>query len=431
MGSVGWRETVEAGLYRYHRVSCPSSKTKRSSRSCNCPFYFQVMSGEPPRQRTVRASATSIRAARAERGRVAAGTAPQSTGSPSAPTLDEYAARYLNAHRTRLSPHTVTTYDRDLRLRIAPHLGERRIDRITRTDVNHWVARIRKDCSYGLVKAAHATLRVILAEAVKEELISANPASQISLGDPPPDGRVAAQEVLTPQQVAVLLEYGARNLRIKTMLMAATIGCLRRGEIVGLRWSDVDLASDEITVARNAVQAPDWEGGDPDAIRKRMKVPKGRRAQAIGVDPVFRDALGQWRAAETAAGRGRAKDPVWPGIDGEPMGAGTPGQALARAMRRTWPDKDWGKNRAGAPKHNAKPLSHGVPAPPWVTLHGLRHTGASIALADGQALIDVAGQLRHADPGVTAKVYSHVIANDQLKRVAGSIGGALQAAPGD
>ena len=426
MAAAGWRERVEKGLYRYHRASCPSSTTKRPSRSCGCPLCFQVAGDQPGQQRTVRAAATSLRAVRAERARIAAGVERVASSSSKAPTLDEYAARYLNAHRTRLSPHTVTTYDRDLRLRIAPHLGERRIDRITRTDVNHWVARIRKDCSYGLVRSAHATLRLILAEAVWEELISSNPASQISLGDPPPDGRKAAQEVLTPQQVSALLEHGARNLRIKTMLMAATIGCLRRGEIVGLRWSDVDLAAQEIFVARNAVQAPDWEGGDPDSTRKRMKVPKGRRAQVIGMDPVFRDALDEWKSAEVSAGRGRPQDPVWPGADDGPMGAGTPGQALARAMRRTWPDKDWGKNRAGGPKKNAKPLTHGIPAPPWVTLHGLRHTGASIALADGQALIDVSGQLRHADPGVTAKVYAHLLDKDQLKKVARSIGTALR-----
>ncbi len=211
------------------------------------------------------------------------------------------------------------------------------------------------------------------------------------------------------------------------MLLAALVGCLRRGEIVGLKWRDVDLVAEEISVQRNAVQAPDWEGGDPDTIRKRMKVPKGRRAQSIGMDPVLRDALTEWKADEVAAARGRPDDPVWPGAGGEHMGAGTPGQALARAMRRAWPTAEWDTERAPKPKPGAKPLDHGVPAPPWVTLHGLRHTGASIALADGQALIDVSGQLRHADPGVTAKVYAHLLDRDQLKKVARSIGRAVEA----
>jgi integrase len=217
------------------------------------------------------------------------------------------------------------------------------------------------------------------------------------------------------------------NPRVKTMLLAALVGCLRRGEIVGLKWRDVDLVAEEISVQRNAVQAPDWEGGDPDTIRKRMKVPKGRRAQSIGMDPVLRDALTEWKADEVAAARGRPDDPVWPGAGGEHMGAGTPGQALARAMRRAWPTAEWDTERAPKPKPGAKPLDHGVPAPPWVTLHGLRHTGASIALADGQALIDVSGQLRHADPGVTAKVYAHLLDRDQLKKVARSIGRAVEA----
>lgn len=431
MAASGWRERVETGLYRYHRVSCPSSRTKKASRRCECAFYFQVPKSAAGPQRTVRATATSVREARAERAAAISGlTAPRGTaGRPrhraAAPTLETYAAQYLNAHRHRLSPHTVTTYDRDLRLRIAPYLGGRPINDISRTDVNEWVARLRSCCAYGLVRSAHATLRLILSEALREEIISSNPASQISLGDRPPDQRTAAREVMTPEQVSVLFEHGAPNLRIKTMLMAATICCLRRGEVIGLQWRDVDLAAEEITVARNVVQAPDWEAGTPEVVRKRVKVPKGRRAEVIGIDPVFRDALSRWKREEMAAGRGKPTDPVWPGRDGGLMGAGTPGQALARAMRRAWPCADWGSGRGGRPKEKAAPVRHGVPAPPWVTFHGLRHTGASIALADGQALIDVSSQLRHSDPGVTAKVYAHLLSTEQLRGVARSIGRAV------
>jgi integrase len=89
---------------------------------------------------------------------------------------------------------------------------------------------------------------------------------------------------------------------------------------------------------------------------------------------------------------------VWPGRAGGPMAPDTPTQLTERAQRR-----------CGLVDRDGRPL---------VTLHGLRHSAASIMLGAGVPLIVVSRQLGHANPNVTAQVYAHLLADSQLDEAA-------------
>jgi integrase len=234
-----------------------------------------------------------------------------------------------------------------------------------------------------------AALRGILAVAVEWGRLPANPAARLRLPPEETHREQAAERVLDEQQFRRLLAEGTRSPRIQTMLRAAGEGGLRRGELIGLRWPDVDLSARRLDVRRSVWQV----GGE-----KGEKTAKGRRARRVAISETFAGRLSAWYSASVVEGGADAAGYVWPGRRGQPMDAHTPTQAAARALARAGLVDDAGR--------------------PLVTLHGLRHSCGSILLARGVPLIVVSRHLGHADPNVTAKVYAHLLNDAQLDQAA-------------
>ena len=126
---------------------------------------------------------------------------------------------------------------------------------------------------------------------------------------------------------------------------------------------------------------------------RHVKPPKSRKVQVIAISPSLAGRMGDLYALTVIDAGANATGYVFPGRDGGPMDASTPSRMLARACVRAGL-----VNEAGAP---------------LVSWHGLRHTAASLMLAAGVPLPDVSAQLRHADPGITARVYSHTLGQDR------------------
>ena len=158
------------------------------------------------------------------------------------------------------------------------------------------------------------------------------------------------------------------------MLRVLGDAALRRDEVCGLRWEDVDLATGTITVRFS---------GD--------RIVKGKRVLPVGVSSKTREVLADW--SEQSRLLGHAENGyVWPGRDGASrMNPHSVGQAVARALRKAGLVDDLGK--------------------PLVTAHGLRHTRASLFLAAGEPVVYVSAHLRHANPNITNAIYAHVIPN--------------------
>ena len=168
-------------------------------------------------------------------------------------------------------------------------------------------------------------------------------------------------------------------------------GALRRGEVIGLQWKDVDLDRLRLHVRRSV--------SDVGGIRQE-RTTKGKRARRVAISSEFAAWLRVWK---TASGGERAAGHVWPGQDGGPMSAHSPNHSLTRVLRR-----------AGLVDKCGVPL---------VRPHGLRHTAASLMLAAGVPLIVVSRQLGHANPNVTAQVYAHLLADSQPDEAAAAFAG--------
>jgi integrase len=126
-----------------------------------------------------------------------------------------------------------------------------------------------------------------------------------------------------------------------------------------------------------------------------LQAPKSGRTRRVAIGAELASELGRYYDEQIIVGGVAADGYVWPGRDAhQAMGRGVPGQLLARTLRRA---------RLLDADHR-----------PLVTFHGLRHTAAALAFAHGVPLLTISRQLGHSNPAITAKVYAHLVGDDQL-----------------
>ncbi len=388
----GWRERVEPGIYRAHRVACPRSADHRPGGRCTCPYAVKVPGTSPGATRTV-THPGPLPDARAERRRL------QAAGRPEAPrrdpeSLTEFFGAWMRADAHRVAPATLYTRDAAFRRHIAPALGHRELAEITPEAVAGFLAeRAAAATSARTVAKTFEVLRACLQAAVRWGRIPANPcagirAGRIRVGEARTRGE---RRVLGPDELARLFR-AAGALRTASVIRTAAEAGLRRGELIGLRWGDVDLELGRLHVRRSVWQDPARGGA------KTTKEPKGRRGRTVPIAEGLTRVLADWYATSVVEGGADAQGYVWPGADGTPMGAGTPTRAVERACRR-----------AGLCEPSGRAL---------VTLHGLRHGCGSLMLAAGVPLIAVSRFLGHADVQTTASVYAHLVSGEEQLRAA-------------
>jgi len=382
-------------VYRLHTIACPASRDERPGRRCGCAYQVLVPGIRPGLTRAVTVRG-SVAQARAERRRLQAAGRPVIAapvpGPPPSLTLSALAEQWMRTRTGVLAPNTLAEVEVDLRLRLAPVLGELAVGEITRQHVDELVADLlRGGASVRMVRGVVSTLRRLLQAAVEWGLIAENPARRVRLPAPETHTRQAHERVLSMAELARLVQSCQGSLRTETMIRAMAESGLRRGEVIGLRWEDVDLLALRLHVRRNV--------SDVRGVRQE-RTTKGKRSRRVAISRSFAERLAGWRVR---SGGASATGYVWPGRNGAPMNAHSPNQSLARVLRR-----------AGLVDADGVPL---------VTPHGLRHTAASLMLAAGVPLIVVSRQLGHANPNVTAQVYAHLLADSQLDGAAAAFAG--------
>jgi len=234
-----------------------------------------------------------------------------------------------------------------------------------------------------------STLRAALNSAVKQRLIPYNPCLGVDLEE---ERREPAQ-VWTPDIVVAFLAHAESvNDRLAVLYRLVLLRGLRRGEVVPLRWSAVDMDERVLLVRENAPQI----GG-----KVMLGQPKSRAGErVVSLDAGTVEALRAHRKRQLAErlAWGEAyedNDLVFAREDGSM-------EMPERVSRRF------------------KQLAREAGLPP-IKLHGGRHTAASLALEAGVAMKSVSDQLGHATTGITADLYTHVskvVRDDAAERVA-------------
>jgi integrase len=231
-----------------------------------------------------------------------------------------------------------------------------------------------------------SVLRRVLNLLERDGLLSRNPAARLGELMRRVDRRTATEvrvvDSWTPQEVETLLTVAREHEpRFHPALTTLFYTGLRRGELLGLQWEDVDLERRTIHVCRAYV-------------KRRMTTPKGGRGRFVAIAPslgeLLIDVLAIRRRKALAHGGPETPEWVFPSSTGTPI---DPDNF----------DRTWRRVRRRAQKLGVRPLR----------LHCARHTWASLALESGKSVRWVADQLGHADPALTLQVYAHVIPNEE------------------
>jgi integrase len=172
---------------------------------------------------------------------------------------------------------------------LVPGIGEVLVRELTAVTIDELYSRLRvsgradgKALSVGSVRRAHAVLHRALAQAMRWEWIWANPAALAS----PPRSEPVEMRPPTPADVAVLLAHTAETdpLLHLFVVLAATTGA-RRGQLLALRWMDIDFDTKSISFQRALVEGPSGP----------VLVPtKTRRSHRVALDPGTAALLGAW-----------------------------------------------------------------------------------------------------------------------------------------
>ncbi len=294
-------------------------------------------------------------------------------------TVGDYLAGWLDGKRG-LRPSTRRSYESHIRVYLVPTIGRIKLAslRADHLDVMYESIRrgdLRKAPSPATMRRLHATLRSALETAYRRRLIPLNPAGQVELESAPRKAR----GVWTPGELSAFLTYSAEDRLGAAYHLIATTG-LRRGELCGLRWSDIDLDAGTLTVAQQHVEVGrEIQVGAP-------KTKSGARVVALDAGTVA--VLRAHKAAQAA--ERLAWGPGYTDL----------GLAFAREdgtpLRPEYVTKHFIKLSAEA----------GLPR---IVLHGLRHTHATHALAAGVDLLVVSRRLGHSSLALTADTYTRVL----------------------
>jgi integrase len=302
---------------------------------------------------------------------------------PSRLTLGTYLTEmWLPSMASQIRATTLAGYRHNIHHYIVPRLGDTPLQRLTTARVGalygDLVASGGQDgrpLSPKTVRYVHTTLRRALRDAVADGLVARNVAAQAR----PPRARRVEMRTWTAEQVGTFLASVRQDRLYAAWLLLATLG-LRRGELLGLRWQDVDLANGRIAVRHTRVMV----AGKP--AMAEPKTAKGRRSLTLA--PEVLDALRAHRAQQAAERLSLGAGYTDSGLvitteDGRPMHPETLSGLFVRQARR-----------AGLPP---------------IRLHDLRHSVASILLAAGTHPKVVSELLGHSSIGLTLDTYSHVI----------------------
>lgn len=282
----------------------------------------------------------------------------------------------------KITPKTAERYRELLENQIAPHIGAASLQKLKPADIERWHAilkkRGRKDggaLGARTIRHAHRLLSKALKEAMRHDLVVRNAAA----AEPPPQVEAEEVVVLDGEQIKSLVERLRGRVMYPRVITALFTG-VRRGELLALRWRDVDLDNEPSLRVREAIE--ETKSG------LRFKTPKtDNSVRDISLPDIVIEALRDHRRQQleqrVALGLGKWDDTalLFPKLDGSPQSP--------RAFSKEWSD-----------------VAASIALP--VTLHALRHTHASHLIDAGIDVVKISRRLGHASVDITLRVYAHL-----------------------
>ncbi len=290
---------------------------------------------------------------------------------------------WLPSARATLKPSTAKLYETLLDAYVMPRLGSTRLQALTPARLNAFYAELlvsgRAHGEGGLsatsVRNVHRVIHRAMRDAVRWDRLSKNPAE---FADPPRATR-PPMAVWNGDQLGRFLDSVSRDDDAAVWVLLATTG-MRRAEALGLRWGDIDLDGGRVTIRAALAYV---------GTRATLTEPKTASSRRlVSLPAVTVTALRGHKARQAAAKLELGPDYddrgfAFAGADGSPMNPATISRRFDRLAERT--------------------------SLPRITLHGLRHSWATIALGAGVPAKVASEILGHSSIAVTMDTYSHAL----------------------
>ena len=291
-------------------------------------------------------------------------------------SLNEFLDRWHDWVTTNLSPKTCERYFDLLRLHVRPHLGVKPIQTIRPEDLNRLYTDLHQKLAPRTIRHVHRVLHRAFGHAVRWGVVKRSIIGLVDVPKVPMAEAAALQLTEIPKMLSAL-----RGKPLYPIAVVALGTGMRRGELLALRWQDIDLDGGSLRVERSLEQT---------RAGLRFKAPKSARSRrTISLSPaVVSELRGIWRAQQEqrlALGLGKA-----------------PPDGLVFA---TW---DGGPKR---PDNLSGDFGTAMKAlgMPHISLHSLRHTHASQLIAAGMDVLTISRRLGHGSAAITLNVYGHLL----------------------
>jgi integrase len=303
---------------------------------------------------------------------------------PNKTSVAEFLARWDSWAASNLSGKTLERHRVAIRLHIVPHIGGMQIQRVRPIHLVELYRELQESgaqdggaLSPASVAYVHRLLHRALGHAMAWGIVSQNVATAVS----PPPASNAEISILTEAQIAAVLNH--LNGRTLKPIVAFLLGTgARRGEVLALRWRDINWDTNTVRVERAIEQTK---------AGLKIKGPKTRAGKrSIAISPWLVAELRahrtrqQERRLSLGMGRAAGDDLVFARWDGGMRAPHGISQKFAQAMRALKID---------------------------VKLHALRHTHVSQLIAAGVDLLTISRRIGHASPSITLNVYGHLGSN--------------------
>lgn len=304
--------------------------------------------------------------------------------------LVDYLPMYLENAQNKLSPLCYEQYNRVFNHYIIPMLGHFKLKDIRPVHIQRFVNQLESlnknqnedkgKLSSATVRRYYTIMQSVLHSAYKLGLIGSNPADSDRITLPKLEEQKT--DIFTTEELNNMLDcLESEPLQFKVLVhLALNTGC-RRGELVGLKWSDVNFNTGVLTVSRSNYKLT----GDTEIRSKSTKTGKSRQ---IMLPPYCIAMLRKYRASQaeyrfSLGDKWQGDEWVFIQADGKPMYPSTPTLQFSKFLKRY-------------------DLPH-------MKFHALRHTSATLLLSNGTNIKNVASRLGHAQLKTTDR-YVHAIA---------------------
>jgi integrase len=307
--------------------------------------------------------------------------------APTKASVKDYLVKeWLPAVKATIRPSTYNSYVQHVECHIVPHIGTVKLAKLSGSQVNALYAKLaetgRKDGKTGLspmtIHHVHSCLHKACKDAVRWGHLPRNP---LDAADPPRKKGDDTKEMRTwtKEQLKAFLEAVADE-RLSALWHTIAMTGMRRGEAIGLRWSDVDLENARLSVRRALIPI------NRDVVVSAPKTAKGRRV--IAVDPGTVEVLKRQAARQLDEQLDQGVTWVETGLvftreNGEALDPESVSRYFRQAVKQSML--------------------------PQIRLHDLRHTHATLALQAGIHPKVVSERLGHATIAITLDTYSHAI----------------------